>query len=170
MVPLVARGLTNRQIAAALVISERTAMKHVEHILDKLGFSSRVQVAAWAVERGLLPPGGRRGPPRPAGLSRGGGTPGGPPGPGGQGVARSSGAAHPAPKPEDAVPAPVVTNATEWLAGTGCAAGLPLATLAEGPDAARRQQHRGSGGAARPRRAGSRCGVRARETERREEA
>src|SRR5688572_1014654 len=62
---LVARGLTNRQIAAALVISERTAMKHVEHILDKLGFHSRVQVAAWAVERGLLPPDGpdgRRGP------------------------------------------------------------------------------------------------------------
>jgi non-specific serine/threonine protein kinase len=63
VVPLVARGLTNRQIAAALVISERTAMKHVEHILDKLGFASRVQVAAWAVERGLLPPDGRRAPP-----------------------------------------------------------------------------------------------------------
>ena len=60
---LVARGLTNRQIAEALVISERTAMKHVEHILDKLGFRSRVQVAGWAVERGLLPPDGRRGPP-----------------------------------------------------------------------------------------------------------
>ena len=57
---LVARGLTNRQIAAALVISERTAMKHVEHILDKLGFHSRVQVAGWAVERGLLPPGDPR--------------------------------------------------------------------------------------------------------------
>jgi non-specific serine/threonine protein kinase len=69
---LVARGLTNRRIAAALVISERTAMKHVEHILDKLGFASRVQVAAWAVERGLLPPG----PPDPSDQRRG---PAGPP-------------------------------------------------------------------------------------------
>ena len=60
---LVARGLTNRQIAAALVISERTAMKHVEHVLDKLGFHSRVQVAGWAVEQGLRPPGD---PPRRA--------------------------------------------------------------------------------------------------------
>jgi non-specific serine/threonine protein kinase len=50
---LVAGGLTNRQIAAALVISERTAVNHVEHILTKLGFSSRVQVGVWAAEHGL---------------------------------------------------------------------------------------------------------------------
>ena len=50
---LLARGLTNRQVAEELVISERTASTHVTHILNKLGFSTRSQVAAWAVERGL---------------------------------------------------------------------------------------------------------------------
>ena len=44
---LVADGLTNRQIAARLVISERTAGNHVAHILTKLGFTSRTQIAAW---------------------------------------------------------------------------------------------------------------------------
>lgn len=51
---LVAQGQTNRQIAATLVISERTADAHVQNILNKLGISSRAQIAAWAVERGLL--------------------------------------------------------------------------------------------------------------------
>jgi DNA-binding CsgD family transcriptional regulator len=51
---LLARGLTNRQIAQALVIAEGTAGVHVDHILNKLGFRSRAQVAAWAVEQGLL--------------------------------------------------------------------------------------------------------------------
>lgn len=50
---LIARGLTNRQIAAALFIAERTVDTHVEHILKKLGLRSRTQVAAWAVEHGL---------------------------------------------------------------------------------------------------------------------
>jgi len=50
---LIARGMTNRQVAEALVISERTASTHVTHILNKLDFSTRAQVAAWAVERGL---------------------------------------------------------------------------------------------------------------------
>ena len=44
---LVADGLTNRQIAARLVISDRTAETHVQHILTKLGFTSRSQIAAW---------------------------------------------------------------------------------------------------------------------------
>jgi predicted ATPase/DNA-binding CsgD family transcriptional regulator len=44
---LVTRGLTNREIAHTLVISERTVDAHVRHILDKLGFNSRTQVAAW---------------------------------------------------------------------------------------------------------------------------
>jgi DNA-binding CsgD family transcriptional regulator len=44
---LVAKGLSNREIAAALVISERTAQNHVQHILTKLGFANRAQVAAW---------------------------------------------------------------------------------------------------------------------------
>ena len=51
---LIARGLTNRQIAEELVIAERTAHAHVGNILGKLGFPSRAQVAAWAVEQGLL--------------------------------------------------------------------------------------------------------------------
>jgi hypothetical protein len=41
-------GLSNRQIAAALHISERTAENHVQHILTKLGLQNRTQVAAWA--------------------------------------------------------------------------------------------------------------------------
>jgi predicted ATPase/DNA-binding CsgD family transcriptional regulator len=44
---LVARGMSNRAIAETLVISPRTAENHVEHILTKLGLSSRSQVAAW---------------------------------------------------------------------------------------------------------------------------
>jgi len=44
---LVADGLSNRQIAARLYLSERTVDNHVHHILDKLGFDSRVQVATW---------------------------------------------------------------------------------------------------------------------------
>jgi non-specific serine/threonine protein kinase len=44
---LIARGLSNKEIAAGLVISRRTAESHVEHILTKLGCTSRAQVAAW---------------------------------------------------------------------------------------------------------------------------
>ncbi|MFE2960933.1 protein kinase domain-containing protein [Nocardia tengchongensis] len=47
---LVAQGLTNKQIATKLVISQRTAQGHVEHILTKLGFTSRTQIAAWIAE------------------------------------------------------------------------------------------------------------------------
>jgi DNA-binding CsgD family transcriptional regulator len=50
---LVARGLTNREIARTLFLSERTAENHVQHILTKLGFGSRAQIAAWAVSGGL---------------------------------------------------------------------------------------------------------------------
>ncbi|MFD9680033.1 ATP-binding protein [Rhodococcus sp. NPDC059969] len=46
---LVAQGLTNRAIAEHLVISLRTAQGHVEHVLTKLGFTSRSQIAAWFV-------------------------------------------------------------------------------------------------------------------------
>ena len=45
---LVARGLTNKQIGEALFVAERTAENHVQHILVKLGFSNRSQIAAWA--------------------------------------------------------------------------------------------------------------------------
>ena len=44
---LVAAGRSNKEIAAALVVAQRTAEGHVEHILTKLGFTSRAQVAAW---------------------------------------------------------------------------------------------------------------------------
>jgi non-specific serine/threonine protein kinase len=50
---LIAQGLTNREIAAHLVITERTAESHVQHVLDKLGFASRGRIAAWAMEHGL---------------------------------------------------------------------------------------------------------------------
>jgi non-specific serine/threonine protein kinase len=50
---LVARGMTNRQIATELIISERTADAHVAKILSKLGFASRAQVAAWFVQQGI---------------------------------------------------------------------------------------------------------------------
>jgi predicted ATPase/DNA-binding NarL/FixJ family response regulator len=48
---LIARGLSNRAIADQLVISPATAARHVANIFTKLGFSSRAQVAAWAVQR-----------------------------------------------------------------------------------------------------------------------
>jgi DNA-binding NarL/FixJ family response regulator len=51
---LIARGLTNRQIAAELIVAERTVDAHVYNMLSKLGFRSRAQVAGWAVEQGLL--------------------------------------------------------------------------------------------------------------------
>src|SRR5439155_6983628 len=51
---LVAHGLTNRQIANRLVVSERAAAAHIEQILNKLGVDSRTQIAVWASERGLL--------------------------------------------------------------------------------------------------------------------
>ena len=44
---LVADGLTNKQIGARLFISERTVDSHVRSILNKLGFNSRAQIAAW---------------------------------------------------------------------------------------------------------------------------
>ena len=45
---LVAEGLSNKQIAAKLVVSERTAEYHILNILNKLGFNSRTQIASWA--------------------------------------------------------------------------------------------------------------------------
>lgn len=48
---LVAQGMTNREIAETLVISQRTAEGHVERVLAKLGFGSRTQIAAWVAEQ-----------------------------------------------------------------------------------------------------------------------
>ena len=57
VVALLAGGLSNRAIAEALVITEGTAEVHVKHILTKLGLKSRVQVALWAAQRSVVPPG-----------------------------------------------------------------------------------------------------------------
>ncbi|MGY1980404.1 ATP-binding protein [Nocardia gipuzkoensis] len=50
---LVAAGHSNKRIAADLVISVRTAETHVEHILTKLGFTSRTQIAGWVRDHDL---------------------------------------------------------------------------------------------------------------------
>jgi DNA-binding NarL/FixJ family response regulator len=51
---LLGAGKANKEIAAELVISERTARTHVSNILGKLGLSSRTQAALWAVREGLV--------------------------------------------------------------------------------------------------------------------
>lgn len=51
---LVARGLSNREVAAKLYLSVRTVEVHVDHVLTKLGLRSRTQLAARAHEVGLL--------------------------------------------------------------------------------------------------------------------
>lgn len=48
---LVAEGLTNREIAQRLVVGRRTVDTHVEHILAKLNFTARSQIAAWVIRR-----------------------------------------------------------------------------------------------------------------------
>jgi len=53
VVTLITRGLTNRQIADALVIGERTVHTHVANVMAKLELSSRTQIATWGVEQGL---------------------------------------------------------------------------------------------------------------------
>jgi len=52
---LVAAGLSNRDLARRLVISQRTAEAHVGHILTKLGFTSRAQIATWVTAGGSEP-------------------------------------------------------------------------------------------------------------------
>jgi len=51
---LVAQGRSNREIAQALVISERTARTHVSNVLAKLDLASRTQAALWAVREGMV--------------------------------------------------------------------------------------------------------------------
>ena len=50
---LVAQGMSNGEIAQVLSISRRTADSHVQHILNKLSFRSRAQIAAWSVASGI---------------------------------------------------------------------------------------------------------------------
>ena len=53
VVALVAQGMTDPQIAEALIIGRRTAETHVAHCLSKLGLATRTQLATWAAEHGL---------------------------------------------------------------------------------------------------------------------
>jgi DNA-binding NarL/FixJ family response regulator len=52
---LLARGMSNKEIAARLVITPKTAGNHIEHIYTKLGVSSRAAASLFAVQQGLLP-------------------------------------------------------------------------------------------------------------------
>jgi NarL family two-component system response regulator LiaR len=54
VIRLVARGKSNREIAAVLVISEKTAKSHISNILGKLGLEDRTQMAVYAVKTGLV--------------------------------------------------------------------------------------------------------------------
>jgi DNA-binding NarL/FixJ family response regulator len=53
---LVASGAANKEIAAQLSITERTARTHVSNILGKLGLASRTQAALWAVDHNMMGP------------------------------------------------------------------------------------------------------------------
>lgn len=53
VIGLIAQGKTNKEIAADLIIAEKTARNHVSRILTKLGLTRRSQAAAWAIKAGL---------------------------------------------------------------------------------------------------------------------
>ena len=51
---LLARGMTNNEIAEALVISPKTADHHIEHIYAKVGVNNRARASLYAVQHGLM--------------------------------------------------------------------------------------------------------------------
>ena len=53
---LVARGESNKQIAASLVINEKTARNHVERVYAKFGVSNRIGASMYALQHGLVTP------------------------------------------------------------------------------------------------------------------
>jgi DNA-binding NarL/FixJ family response regulator len=53
---LLARGLSNKQVAARLVIARKTVDNHVEHIYTKIGASNRAQASLFAVRNALMTP------------------------------------------------------------------------------------------------------------------
>ena len=56
VVKLIAEGRTSREIAALLVISEKTVERHRANVLEKLGMRDRVELTRWAIRRGLVEP------------------------------------------------------------------------------------------------------------------
>jgi DNA-binding NarL/FixJ family response regulator len=52
VVTLIARGLSNGEIASELVLSKRTVEHHIANILSKLGLTNRAQIVRWAMEKG----------------------------------------------------------------------------------------------------------------------
>ena len=56
MVKLIAEGLTSREIADTLVISEKTVDRHRGNVLEKLGMRNRVELTRYAIRRGLIEP------------------------------------------------------------------------------------------------------------------